>query len=73
MKKFLLKLFLFLALLTGVLALLEIGFRQKPTIFKNKFDGLSQNASQVEVLILGPMPWMGWILASSVFVHTTWR
>lgn len=53
MKKFLLKLFLFLALLTGVLALLEIGFRQKPTIFKNKFDGLSQNASQVEVLILG--------------------
>lgn len=53
MKKFLLKLFLFLALLVGVLTLFEIGFRQKPTIFKTKYEGLSQNASNVEVLILG--------------------
>lgn len=53
MKKFLLKLFIFVALLAGVLILFEIGFRQKPTIFKNKYKGLSQNASQIEVLILG--------------------
>lgn len=53
MKKFLLKLLIFVVLLAGVLILFEIGFRQKPTVFKNKYNGLSQNASQVEVLILG--------------------
>lgn len=53
MRKFLLKLSVFTVLLAVVLFLFEIGFRQKPTIFKYKYDGLSQHAGEVEVLVLG--------------------
>ena len=53
MRKFLLKLSVFTVLLLAVLVLFEIGFRQKPTIFKNKYDGLSQHVGEIEVLVLG--------------------
>lgn len=53
MRKFLLKLMAFMAMLVGVLVLFEIGFRQKPTAFKNKYEGLTKYASDVEVLVLG--------------------
>jgi len=53
MKRFCVKLAVFLFLLLGILALLEAGFRHKPNIFKDKFNGLSSNADKVEVLFLG--------------------
>ena len=53
MKKFLIKLFIFIVLLIGVVLIFEMGFREKPTVFKNKYEGLTQHASEVEILILG--------------------
>lgn len=53
MKRFLLKLSLFIVILSGVLTIMEIGFRLKPTPFKDKYDGLDKYASEIEILALG--------------------
>lgn len=53
MKKFIVKLAVFLIVLGAVLALLEIGFRAKPTTFKNKYEGLERYAADIELLMLG--------------------
>lgn len=53
MKKFVAKLSVFLVIFGAALALMEIGFRAKPTTFKSKYEGLEQNASRVELLMLG--------------------
>ena len=53
MGRFIKKLFLFLVLLTVALAALELGFRFKPTSFKDKYEGLDRYASEIEVLALG--------------------
>lgn len=53
MKKFIIKLFVFLLIFGAVLILLEIGFRAKPTMFKNKYEGLERNVAEVELLMLG--------------------
>ena len=53
MKKFVIKLSVFLLLLACILALMELGFRLKPTAFKDKYAGLDKYASEIEVLALG--------------------
>lgn len=53
MKKFLLKLTAFAAVLVAVLALCELGFRLKPTAFKDKYEGLEKYAPEIEILALG--------------------
>jgi hypothetical protein len=53
MNSFLKKLLAFLLLLTSVLGLLELGFRLKPTTFKDKYAGLDKYASEIEILALG--------------------
>ncbi len=53
MNRFLKKLLVFLLLLTTVLGLLELGFRLKPTTFKDKYTGLDKYASEIEILALG--------------------
>lgn len=53
MKKFLTKLALFVVLLAAVLAVCELGFRHKPTAFKDKYEGLERYASEIEILALG--------------------
>ena len=53
MNRFLKKLFVFLLLLTTALGLLELGFRLKPTTFKDKYTGLDKYASEIEILALG--------------------
>ena len=53
MKRFLLKLSLFVVILAGVLTIMEIGFRLKPTPFKDKYEGLDRYASEIEILALG--------------------
>jgi len=53
MNRFLKKLFIFVLLLATVLGLLELGFRLKPTTFKDKYTGLDKYASEIEILALG--------------------
>ena len=53
MNRFFKKLLVFLLLLTTVLGLLELGFRLKPTTFKDKYTGLNKYASEIEILALG--------------------
>lgn len=53
MKKFLIRILIFVVLLAAVLAVCEAGFRCKPTAFKDKYEGLERNASEIEVLALG--------------------
>ncbi|MCQ2065777.1 MAG: hypothetical protein MJY66_07980 [Bacteroidaceae bacterium] len=53
MKKFILKLLVFVALVVVMLTLLELGFRNKPTGFKTKYAGLEKYAPEVEILVLG--------------------
>ena len=53
MKRFLIKLSVFLLLLACILALMELGFRLKPTTFKDKYAGLDKYASEIEILALG--------------------
>ncbi|MBR5660188.1 MAG: hypothetical protein IKW99_01400 [Bacteroidales bacterium] len=53
MKRFLIKLSVFLLLLAFILALMELGFRLKPTTFKDKYAGLDKYASEIEILALG--------------------
>lgn len=53
MNRFLKKLFVFLLLLATALGLLELGFRLKPTTFKDKYTGLDKYASEIEILALG--------------------
>ena len=53
MRKFLLKLTAFAAVLVVVLALCELGFRLKPTAFKDKYEGLEKYAPEIEILALG--------------------
>ena len=53
MKKFLKKLLIFCAVLVAVLAVFELGFRLKPTAFKDKYEGLDRYASEIEILALG--------------------
>lgn len=53
MKKFLIRILIFVVLLAAVLAVCEAGFRYKPTAFKDKYEGLERNASEIEVLALG--------------------
>ena len=53
MKRFILKLFFFIIILVGALTIIEVGFRLKPTSFKDKYEGLDKYASEIEVLALG--------------------
>ena len=53
MNRFLKKLLVFLLILATVLGLLELGFRIKPTTFKDKYTGLDKYASEIEILALG--------------------
>lgn len=53
MRKFLLKLTAFAAVLVVVLSLCELGFRLKPTAFKDKYEGLEKYAPEIEILALG--------------------
>lgn len=53
MKKFLVKLLVFVALVALMLTVLELGFRLKPTAFKSKYAGLGKYAPEVEILVLG--------------------
>lgn len=53
MKKFLTRLLIFMVLLAAVLTLCEIGFRAKPTAFKDKYEGLDTYAPEIEILALG--------------------
>ena len=53
MNRFFKKLLVFLLLLTTVLGLLELGFRLKPTTFKDKYTGLDKFAPEIEILALG--------------------
>ena len=53
MKKFLIKLAIFCAVLAAVLAVFELGFRLKPTAFKDKYEGLERYAPEIEILALG--------------------
>lgn len=50
---FLKKLLVFLLLLATALGLLEVGFRLKPTTFKDKYTGLDKYTSEIEILALG--------------------
>ena len=53
MKRFLLKLSLFVVILAGILTIMEVGFRLKPNPFRDKYDGLDKYASEIEILALG--------------------
>lgn len=53
MKKFLIRILIFVVLLAAVLAVCEAGFRYKPTAFKDKYEGLETYAPEIEILALG--------------------
>lgn len=53
MKKFFVRLLVFVALVALMLFVLEMGFRLKPTAFKNKYAGLEKYAPEIEILVLG--------------------
>ena len=53
MKRFIIKLSIFLFILAGILGAMEVGFRLKPTTFKDKYEGLDKYAPEIEVLALG--------------------
>ena len=53
MKKFIIRLAVFVALVAAMLVVLEIGFRCKPTGFKSKYAGLEKYAPEIEILVLG--------------------
>ena len=53
MKRFISKLSIFVLLLAAALGLMELGFRLKPTTFKDKYTGLDKFAPEIEILALG--------------------
>lgn len=53
MKRFISKLSIFVLLLAAALGFMELGFRLKPTTFKDKYTGLDKFAPEIEILALG--------------------
>ena len=53
MKRFISKLSIFVLLLAAALGLMELGFRLKPSTFKDKYTGLDKFAPEIEILALG--------------------